>query len=156
MKYDKESITFSWWINADGSRGYRFRGFGEIYRKFAREWIPTSSYRDISNDYSNDYRNDFPWRFFVFDDPADHDRLILDFPGNVYEEFNKHPNLVVFKAKALRKFIAAGVRRGLTIYGMSMPGGRYYLSKSGTVGTENLGRVFEIDAVENVDFVVVK
>jgi hypothetical protein len=34
-----------------------------------------------------------------------------------------------------------------------MPDNYYYLSKSGTVGSRILGRVFETEAVENVDFV---
>jgi hypothetical protein len=67
---------------------------------------------------------------------------------------NSNPNLlVVFKAKLLKKIPGSGVKVGGTIYGSLMPNNDYYLSKSGTVGSRILGRVFKTDAVENVDFV---
>lgn len=61
--------------------------------------------------------------------------------------------LVVFEAKALRKFKGENVKSGDTIYGSLMPNNHYYLSKSGVVGSRNQGEVFETNAVENVDFV---
>lgn len=78
MTEDNGFIIFYWWIKDDGSTRYRCRGSGEVYKKFYQEWIPKSSYRCTSDD--------FPWDFFVFDDPADHDRLIQDFPGDVFKD----------------------------------------------------------------------
>ncbi len=71
-------IGFSWYINEDGIREYGCRGTGPRYDKFYHEWIKDSSYRCI--------RVDFPWDIFVFDNPEDHDRLVKDFPNDVYEE----------------------------------------------------------------------
>ena len=61
--------------------------------------------------------------------------------------------MLVFEARALRQFNGEGVRAGDTIYVSQMPNGQFYLSKSGTVGTNIQGAVFGTDAVENVDFV---
>ena len=67
---------------------------------------------------------------------------------------NSNPNLlVVFEAKALRKFKGSGVNPGDTIYGSLMPNSHYYLSKSGVVGSRNQSEVFESNAIENIDFV---
>ncbi len=67
---------------------------------------------------------------------------------------NSNPNsFVVFEAKLLRKIPGSGVKVGGIIYASLMPDNYYYLSKSGTVGSRILGRVFETEAVENVDFV---
>lgn len=67
-----------WWTKEDGTIRYRARGIGEQYRKFYHEWVPGSSYRCTSTDW--------PWDFFVFDDPKDHDRLLKDFPEDVIED----------------------------------------------------------------------
>jgi hypothetical protein len=67
---------------------------------------------------------------------------------------NINPNsFVVFEAKLLRNIPGSGVKVGGIIYASLMPDNYYYLSKSGTVGSRILGRVFETEAVENVDFV---
>jgi hypothetical protein len=67
--------------------------------------------------------------------------------------YNNNPNLlVVFEARALRKFKGVDVKIGDTIYGSLMPNNRFYLSKSGVVGSRNLGEVFESNAIEIVDF----
>ena len=78
MNEDNDIIGIIWWTDDDGSIHYRCRGIGKTYRKFYEEWVPTSSYRCTSVD--------FPWDFFVFDNPADHDRLIQDFPGIVVKD----------------------------------------------------------------------
>jgi len=78
MNEDNDIIGIIWWTDDDGSIHYRCRGTGETYRKFYEEWVPTSSYRCTSVD--------FPWDFFVFDNPIDHDRLIQDFPGIVVKD----------------------------------------------------------------------
>ena len=66
---------------------------------------------------------------------------------------NRNPNLlVVFKAKALRKFKGEDVKPGDTICASLMPSNQYYLSKYGVIGSRNLGEVFATGAVENVDF----
>lgn len=67
-----------WYINEDGIREYACRGIGAKYSKFYKEWIPNSSYRFV--------RMDWPWDMFVFDNPTDHDRLVNDFPEDVYED----------------------------------------------------------------------
>jgi hypothetical protein len=76
---------------------------------------------------------------YMFKDDADRERV--------------RAAMLVFEAKALRQFKGEGVRAGNTIYVSQMPNGQFYLSKSGTVGTHIQGRVFETEAVENVDFV---
>ena len=69
-------------------------------------------------------------------------------------ERNSNPDLlVVFKAKALRKFAGEGVKSGDEIYASLMPNNQYYLSTHGVVGSRNQSGVFATDAVENVDFV---
>ena len=66
---------------------------------------------------------------------------------------NSNPDLlVIFEARALRKFRGEGIKPGDTVYASLMPNNRYYLSKSGVVGSLNQGEVFETNAVENVDF----
>jgi hypothetical protein len=67
-----------WWIKEDGTIRYRCRGIGKQYDRFYQEWVPGSSYRCTSTDW--------PWDFFVFDDPKDHDRLLKDFPAYVIED----------------------------------------------------------------------
>lgn len=57
---------------------YRCRGVGETYNYFYRVWVPKSSYKCTSED--------FPWDYFIFTDPADHQRLLEDFPDCVEEE----------------------------------------------------------------------
>ena len=59
-------------------RRYRCRGVGEKYTKFYREWVPKSSYKCTGSD--------FPWDYFIFKDSKDHDRLVNDFPGDVFED----------------------------------------------------------------------
>lgn len=68
-----------WWVD-DGITHYRCSGSGEKYTRFYRDFVPASSYRCTSTD--------FPWDFFVFDDPADHERLIASFPGDVVQDFD--------------------------------------------------------------------
>jgi hypothetical protein len=68
-----------WWDD-DGVRKYRCCGTGEKYQKFYREFVPNSSYRCTSTD--------FPWDFFVFDNPQDHERLISAFPGDVSKDID--------------------------------------------------------------------
>ena len=65
-----------WWDDENG-RHYRCRGFGPKYEHFYL-WAKHSSYRCTSTDW--------PWDFFVFDDPNDHDRLIREFPCDVWED----------------------------------------------------------------------
>jgi hypothetical protein len=74
---DPDVIGFYWWWE-DGVRHYRCRGIGPKYTDFYHNWIPTSSYRCTGDDW--------PWDFFVFDDPADHERLIAKFPDDVVED----------------------------------------------------------------------
>lgn len=74
---DPDVIGFYWWWE-DGVRHYRCRGIGPKYTDFYRNWIPTSSYRCTGDDW--------PWDFFVFADPADHERLIAKFPDDVMED----------------------------------------------------------------------
>jgi hypothetical protein len=70
-------IGIYWWVE-DGIKHYRCRGIGPKYEKFYKEWIPSSSYKCTGDDW--------PWDFFMFTDPKDHDRLIADFPGDVFED----------------------------------------------------------------------
>lgn len=66
-----------WWRKPDGSIHYRARGIGPTYSRFYK-WLDDTSYRCTSTDW--------PWDFFVFDDPKDHDRLIAEFGKDVEEE----------------------------------------------------------------------
>lgn len=66
-----------WWREDDGIH-YACRGIGPTYMKFYNEWVPKSSYRCTDQD--------FPWDYFMFDDPADHDRLIADFGNDIVRE----------------------------------------------------------------------
>lgn len=70
-------IGFPWWWK-DGIRHYGCRGIGPKYTYFYRVFAPSSSYRSTSED--------FPWDYFVFDDPADHERLVSLYPNDVWEE----------------------------------------------------------------------
>lgn len=55
---------------------YECRGIGPIYERFY-EWTKTTSYRCTGIDW--------PWDFFVFDDPKDHDRMMELFGEHVRE-----------------------------------------------------------------------
>ena len=55
---------------------YECRGIGPVYKR-VYEWLNKSSYRCTGQDW--------PWDFFVFDDPKDHDRLIEKFGEHVSE-----------------------------------------------------------------------
>ena len=66
-----------WWREEDGSIHYRARGIGPKYSRFY-EWLHKTSYRCTSTDW--------PWDFFVFDDPEDHQRLINEFGFDVMED----------------------------------------------------------------------
>jgi hypothetical protein len=70
-----EIFNILWWKDDSGIINYSCRGFGKTYNEFYKNWIPTSSYRCTLED--------FPWDYFVFDDPADHERLLKDFPESV-------------------------------------------------------------------------
>lgn len=73
----EDVIGFAWYWK-DGVRHYGCRGIGQRYEDFYRNWISGSSYRCV--------RVDWPWDIFVFDDPIDHDRLVADYPDDVYED----------------------------------------------------------------------
>jgi len=64
--------------NENGSFEYRARGTGKKYKKFYKEWIPNSSYVCVGED--------FPWDYFRFNDPNDHDRLLKDYPEDVFDD----------------------------------------------------------------------
>lgn len=66
-----------WWRNDEGTIQYRARGIGPKYMKLYK-WLDKSSYRCTSVDW--------PWDFFIFDDPADHDKLIAEFGDDVIED----------------------------------------------------------------------
>lgn len=74
---DEGVLGIVWWDDEDGVRHYGCRGTGPKYRHFYI-WAKHSSYRNTSSDW--------PWDYFVFDDPADHDRLIREFPKDVWED----------------------------------------------------------------------
>lgn len=74
---EPDVIGFAWYWK-DGIRHYACRGIGTRYTDFYRNWIPTSSYRCTGVDW--------PWDFFVFDDPVDHDRLVAKFPDDIWED----------------------------------------------------------------------
>lgn len=67
-----------WWKEENGNIKYRCRGIGPDYMDFYLNWIPTTSYRCTSSD--------FPWDYFVFDNPEDHDRLLREYPNNVWKD----------------------------------------------------------------------
>lgn len=75
-----------WYKLKDGSIEYRCRGIGSTYKKFYNEWIWKSSYRCIGED--------FPWDFFVFDEPEDHDRLLKDFPNDIFEDKDNEIHII--------------------------------------------------------------
>lgn len=76
---DNECFGIYWYHDKDDNqKHYRCRGIGKTYDQFYRSWVPASSYRCTGID--------FPWDFFVFDDPADHDRLIADFGSDSVKE----------------------------------------------------------------------
>ena len=74
---DDGVLGIVWWDGDDGIRHYRCRGTGPKYEHFY-VWAKYSSYRCTSSDW--------PWDYFVFDDPADHDRLIREFPKDVWKD----------------------------------------------------------------------
>lgn len=74
-EYDVLSII--WHDDENRTRHYRCRGYGPRYRRFYM-WIKTSSYRCTGDD--------MPWDYFVFDDPKDYERLVADFPGDVWQD----------------------------------------------------------------------
>jgi hypothetical protein len=78
MNNSPNILFIRWWKNEDGSIHYRCRGIGSKYVDFYRSWIPNSSYRCTSED--------FPWDYFVFDNPEDHDRLLRDYQNDVGED----------------------------------------------------------------------
>lgn len=59
--------------------GYQYRcsGGGEAYTKFYR-WVDATSYRCT--------HDDFPWDYFVFDNPADHQKLLDEFSPYVIDD----------------------------------------------------------------------
>lgn len=67
-----------WWRNEDGGISYRCRGSGRTYRQFYNEWVPTSSYVCTGDDW--------PWDYFRFENPEDHERLIKDFEQYIIED----------------------------------------------------------------------
>jgi hypothetical protein len=78
-KQSKETDVLRIWYWVDnGIIKYRTRGIGKKYDDFYQNWIPKSSYHCIGDDY--------PWDFFVFKNTADHERLLKDYPEDVYED----------------------------------------------------------------------
>ena len=73
---DNDIIGICYWDD-DTGRHYGVRGIGPKYDHFYI-WIKYTSARFTSNDW--------PWDYFVFDEPSDHDRLLREFPGDVYED----------------------------------------------------------------------
>jgi hypothetical protein len=73
-----ESFGIVWWDDLNKGRQYSCRGIGKQYADFYKNWVPKSSYRSVGEDW--------PWDFFVFDDPKDHDRLIADYPDDVWRD----------------------------------------------------------------------
>lgn len=57
---------------------YEARGNGPKYRRLY-EWLNKSSYRCTGDDW--------PWDFFVFDDPKDHERLLSSEFGKDIREY---------------------------------------------------------------------
>jgi hypothetical protein len=76
---DADVMGIYWWVE-DGIKHYRCRGIGPKYTKFYREWIPSSSYKPTGEDW--------PWDYFIFTNPEDHNRLVADFPGDVIEDWD--------------------------------------------------------------------
>lgn len=66
-----------WWRDDDGVIHYRARGIGSKYIRFY-SWLEKTSYRCTGEDW--------PWDFFVFDNPADHDKMVAEFGKDVYED----------------------------------------------------------------------
>jgi hypothetical protein len=77
MVNESDVLGILWYDGEDGIRHYRSRGFGPKYKRFYT-WIKSSSYRCTGDD--------MPWDYFVFDDPNDHERLVADFPGDVWHD----------------------------------------------------------------------
>lgn len=76
MNFD-DVLGVYWWRNEDDIIQYRARGIGPKYTRLY-EWLPKTSYRCTSTDW--------PWDFFVFDNPEDHQRLINEFGFDVMED----------------------------------------------------------------------
>lgn len=73
-----DKMFIYWWKDDNDTIKYRCRGWGPKYLNFYENWILSSSYRC--------YHDDFPWDYFVFEDPKDHQRLIEDYPNDVFED----------------------------------------------------------------------
>jgi hypothetical protein len=70
----EDDVLVIYYREKDGVRHYRSRGFGKKYDEMYR-WIWTTSYKCTSDD--------FPWDYFIFQDPSDHDRLVEKFGDDV-------------------------------------------------------------------------
>jgi hypothetical protein len=77
MEEEHDILGIGYQVDEDGVILYGCRGTGKKYRDFYRNWIPKSSYKCTGEDW--------PWDYFVFTDPADHERLLRDYPEDVYE-----------------------------------------------------------------------
>jgi len=77
MKEEPNVLGICYWED-NGIIHYGCRGIGKKYDDFYRNWIPKSSHKCTSED--------FPWDYFVFTDPADHERLLRDYPEDVYKD----------------------------------------------------------------------
>jgi hypothetical protein len=72
------------WYREGDSIHYAARGTGPKYKRLYEWLMKESSYRCTGEDW--------PWDYFVFDNPADHDRLITEFGADVYEDSYKEYN----------------------------------------------------------------
>lgn len=77
MKEEHDILGISYWEDDYGDIYYSCRGTGKKYTDFYRNWVPNSSYENTGLDW--------PWDYFVFTDPADHERLLRDYPEDVYK-----------------------------------------------------------------------
>lgn len=75
MNKEPDVLGITWWTKADGTRQYQSRGIGEKYDELYR-WLPKTSYKCTGED--------FPWDYFVFDNPTDHDVLCEKFGADVW------------------------------------------------------------------------
>lgn len=71
-------IMVVYYSKTDNGIKYRCGGYGSTYDHFYNKWIPSSSYQCTSVD--------FPWDYFIFRDPEDHQRLLDDYPNCVFPE----------------------------------------------------------------------
>jgi hypothetical protein len=80
MENNVDILAIYCWDEGD-IRHYRSKGIGKKYDELYR-WIYTTSYKCTSED--------MPWDYFIFQDPADHDRLIEKFGDDViYESYDE-------------------------------------------------------------------